>query len=147
MSKRKILRWSAVLAWLALTIYLSQQSGTDSAKLSSGITKVVMKSMGFFGIHESTATVHYCLRKMAHVGVHLVLAILAYRAMAISVNSIRVTVGVSWLGCCVVAAFDELIQLAAVGRASDPRDMMLNLLGVSIGIIVGVLITREEPPQ
>ena len=91
--------------------------------------------------------VHYCLRKLAHVGVHMVLAALAYRAMVISIDNKKMAIGMSWLGCCMVAAFDELIQLAAVGRVSDPRDMMLNLLGVSVGIIVGVLITREKPSQ
>ncbi len=147
LSKKQIVRFLAVAAWLALTIFLSQQSGTESAALSGGFTTAVVKVLNFFGLNPSTSIVHYCLRKMAHVGVHLVLAILTYRAMVLVTDSKKIAISVSWLACCAVAAFDELIQLVAVGRASDPRDMTLNLLGVSVGIIVGILITREKPSR
>jgi VanZ family protein len=80
---------------------------------------------------------------MAHFGVHMVLAILAYRSLVLYVGVKRALIW-TFIGCGVVAICDEAAQLVATGRASEMVDALMNLLGVETGMVIGYLITKDK---
>ena len=144
MAKRKLFRWILALCWLALTVFLSQQSGSQSAAVSGWFTKAVTRLFGFFGINASYATLHYAMRKLAHFCVHFILAILIYRAFIITNEYQKNAILLTLFTCMVVAFFDEGIQSVAPGRAMMVGDLILNLFGVTSGTIAGILTVKQK---
>ncbi len=144
MTSKQIFRWILALLWLALTVYLSQQSGTQSAEVSGWFTKTIARVFGFFGIDVSYSALHYVMRKLAHFCVHLILAILVYRAFIITNSYQKNAIILTLFACMVVACFDEGIQSVAPGRAMMGGDLLLNLFGVTCGTLVGILTVKQK---
>ena len=141
MATKKLVRTGLLIAWLALTIYLSLQPGTESGETSRWLARRVAD---IFGISTAQfGSFHAWLREMAHCGVHMVLAILAYRSLVLYVGVKRALIW-TFIGCGVVAICDEAAQLVATGRASEMVDALMNLLGVETGMIIGYLITKDK---
>jgi len=145
MTTRRVIRFGLLIAWLGLTIFLSEQTGAESAKLSGKLTKLVMKA---FSLTIDSIRVENFLRELAHFGIHFVLAILAYRAFLTLMRE-KPSVLVSLLLCAAIAIFDELTQRAIAGRAKEVNDLLLNLFGVSLGVNLSYLISKplNQPSQ
>ena len=145
MAKKRAIRFGLLFAWLGLTIFLSEQSGAESANLSSELAKWLINT---FSLTIPHTRLNAFLRELAHFGIHFILAILAYRALLTVFNE-KLNTFISLISCSAIAAFDELSQQHIVGRAREVNDLILNLLGVSLGIIVGYLMSRpiKKPPQ
>lgn len=143
LTAKKLFRWSLVLIWLALTIYLSSQQGTESGELSRKIAAASYTVFGKLFPGTSLSEYHAMLREVAHFAIHFVLAILAYRAFAISSGGFRTGIAVSLLFCLLVAAIDEFIQCCSPGRAVELIDFFHNASGVAFGTLVGILSNRE----
>ncbi len=141
MATKKLVRTGLLLAWLALTLYLSLQPGTESGVTSSWLAKRVADIFGISTAHFSSF--HALLRDMAHFGMHMVLAILAYRTLVLYVGTRRALL-LTFICCGLVAIGDEVAQMGAAGRVSEFADVMLNLFGMETGMIVGLLVTKEQ---
>lgn len=144
MMKKQIFRWTLVILWLILTVYLSQQSGKESAATSSWLAHKLFGIFGAFGINISYSIFHHIIRKIAHFGVHFVLAWLGYRALLVNcekrINAIIITLML--FGS--IAVFDEAIQSMAPGRAMMPTDALINLSGITLGTIIGILTSKQR---
>jgi VanZ family protein len=81
---------------------------------------------------------------MAHFGIHLVLAILFYRALVLVCGGFKTSICLSLLFCGLVAFYDEYVQYYRPGRVFDLEDIALNLLGVSLGVILGILSVKQN---
>jgi len=146
MTSKRIVRFSLLIAWLGLTIFLSQQAGVNSAILSKKLTYYIQK---IIPLRISFQKLHTYLREFAHFGIHFVLAILAYRAF-LTVASLKPSIIICLVLCDVIACFDEWIQIQAIGRYAEFADMILNLFGVCAGTIIGIIISKplyQKPPQ
>ena len=135
---KRLVRFSMLFAWIGLTIFLSEQSGIDSARVSSKFTKIIMDILN---LHISPERADSVIREVAHFGIHFVLAILAYRAF-VTVLSEKMSIFVSLIICSGIALFDEFIQWQISGRAFEYIDLTLNLLGVSLGLLTGFMISK-----
>jgi VanZ family protein len=144
---KRIIRFGLLFAWLALTIFLSEQSGSESARLSNGLTKFIID---LFGLNVSVARISGVIREMAHFAIHFVLAILAYRAF-MTIAKEKLSVLISLFFCGAIAVFDEITQAHIGGRAYELFDLTLNLLGVTLGLLIGFLVSktlqRQKPSQ
>lgn len=144
MAIKRAVRWLLVLAWLCLIVFLCQQNGADSAKVSDWITQRTSSSLKFLGFEISYSRLYFFLRKFAHYGVHLILAWLTYRALDVSFSGQRFNIALCVIICSIIAVFDESIQSVAVGRVMQASDAILNLFGVQTGTILGVLIAKPK---
>ena len=138
MTTRRVIRFGLLIAWLGLTIFLSEQTGAESAKLSNKLAKLIVKALS---LNIERVRVENFLRELAHFGIHFVLAILAYRAFLTFMRE-KPSVLVSLLLCAAIAVFDELTQRAIPGRAREVNDLLLNLFGVSLGTNLSYLISK-----
>lgn len=143
MARKRIIRWILALIWLCLTMYLSMQSGKDSASVSGWLAQSFSHLIESVGISVDYSTFHVLVRKLAHFGVHLILALLIYRAFIVTQNYQKSAILLTLFTCMVVAAFDEGIQSVSPGRAMMLGDMMINLFGVTCGTILGILSVKE----
>lgn len=143
LTAKKLFRWSLVVIWLALTVYLSSQQGTESGELSHKIAAASYTVFGKFFPGTSLSEYHAVLREVAHFTIHFILAALAYRAFAISSGGFRTGIVISLLFCLLVAAMDEFIQCSSPGRSVEFIDFFHNASGVAFGTLVGILSSRE----
>ena len=157
MDLRKIRRkrafwWTAFGLWLVLAVYLSSQNGSGSSdvsgwlatklwRVSNALTKVLLDR----GI--SYATFHFCVRKLAHFTVHLVLAFVTMRASAWSFPRREEATHFTVVLALFMAIFDELIQLVAPGRSSVALDGVINLGGAVVGLLVSSRLGPNKPTK
>lgn len=142
-SWRIALRWLLFVISLFAAIFLSQQIGSDSSKLSEWITEGVQKVLSFIGIKGLKKSVlHSYVRNYAHFGVHLVLAFFCYRAFAGSIPRFKPALLLTLVLSIGIAFFDEYIQHQVPGRVFEVNDLLLNVSGVSLGTIISILLTR-----
>ena len=144
MTVKKAFRWLLVLIWLAFTIFLSRQNGVGSSTLSGGVATGLSGFLAKIGIKVNYYSLHAFLRQMAHFGIHLVLAILFYRALVLVCRGFKTSICLSLLFCGLVALYDEYVQYYRPGRVFDLEDIALNLLGVSLGVILGILSVKQN---
>ncbi len=139
----RIIRFGLLIAWLGLTIFLSEQSGAESARMSVRITNWFIR---VFPLDIEYTRLHGILRELAHFGIHFILAILAYRAL-ITIFHERTSIVIGLLFCGIIAIVDELLQIRIIGRARESFDLLLNLFGVSLGTNLSYLTSKPLIPK
>ncbi len=140
----KILSWIAVLLWMALIFNLSSQVAEQSNQLSTGITKVVVKTVKKVvpNTNFDIESFNHIIRKSAHFFAYLVLGMLVINALKrsgeIDTRSVLIALGI----CILYAVSDEVHQLFIQGRGPGVKDVFIDSAGASVGIWVSVIISR-----
>lgn len=137
--KKTFARLSLVLVWMVAIFLLSNEPANQSS-LRSG------KVVGFLDQHvvfgtESIST--FLVRKSAHIFMFFVLGILIHALMqSFSLpRKKRIAYGVLIAFC--YAVFDELHQMFVPGRSGEVRDIMIDTIGASIGILLSYTIMKR----
>ena len=93
-------------------------------------------------------TILVVLRKSAHVIEYTVLALLLWRALR-SLPALRtktlMVFGAVLLGCALFAASDEFHQTFIKSRTPSVRDVLLDVGGALLGLLIGVSFARRHP--
>ena len=88
------------------------------------------------------------MRKCAHVTEYAVLALLLWRALR-SVPALRtktlMVFGAVLLGCALFAASDEFHQTFVKSRMPSVRDVLLDVAGALLGLLIGASFARRHP--
>ena len=95
-------------------------------------------------------TILVVARKCAHVTEYTVLALLLWRALR-SIPTLRaktLTVfGAVLLGCALFAASDEFHQTFVKSRTPSVRDVLLDVTGALLGLLIGASFARRHPKK
>ena len=87
-------------------------------------------------------------RKCAHVTEYAVLALLLWRALrnlpALHTKTFIVC-GAVLVGCAVFAASDEFHQTFVKSRTPSVRDVLLDVAGALLGVLIGASFARHHP--
>jgi VanZ family protein len=86
------------------------------------------------------ASIHFFVRKSAHLGEYAVLALLMFRAVT-SMTHLKwpvliLSVGI-WIACLFVAATDEFHQTLVQSRGASVADVMIDSGGAVLGLFIG----------
>jgi VanZ family protein len=122
--------WAAVAVWAAIIFcWSSQAKGT----LPQGPNE----------------TVDFIFKKTAHLGEYAILAVLVWQAFSHTLSERErwhpwVIVSL----CAMYAASDELHQRFVAGREPSPRDVLIDIAGASVGLLVVsfILARRRRDP-
>lgn len=131
-----IMSWTVVLIWMAVIFNLSSQPAHQSNKLSTGVTKVIVKTVkkvdpnSNFDIKKFN---HY-IRKNAHFFAYLILGILVMQAMRGEFFALLI--------CILYAISDEIHQMFVSGRGPGVKDVFIDSAGAAVGILVFLVILR-----
>ena len=147
-TRKLILTAIAVLAFLTIAFIFSNslKDSTESSEQSLAFKRMLLDIVRVFGFRGDINMT--LLRNAAHV---TEFAMLGTCLSALSIYFARQKgkptflrylsfVGLSIFGCLVVAVVDELIQLTSAGRASDVKDVLLDLSGAVIGAVVAAIV-------
>lgn len=127
-----------------LIFNFSAQPGTESGSLSLEVSKVAvlaynklwMKGYDNVTLNELIIAVHPLIRKLAHVTEYMLLAgsvslpLYVYRIRGFGLTVLASTF------CMIFAILDEYHQSFVVGRCSSPRDVMIDCIGIVIGVVL-----------
>jgi len=96
---------------------------------------------------SAIASVHFALRKIGHLTEYAILAALLWRALR-SAENLRVKmstlfVGV-WVACVIFAASDEFHQSFLASRTASPHDVLIDVCGALIGILLCLMFSRRR---
>ena len=136
-SAKGIILLVASLLWLAFALYLSHQDGEHTAVTSLRLAERFLGWDEGIEPDEGVRLLNWKLRRIAHVAVYTVLAVL-----------MLLTFGEIWSGhaivavivLAVIAVVDEVTKIPIEGRHCSAVDIGLNLLGVAIGVAVIALV-------
>jgi VanZ family protein len=96
---------------------------------------------------ETIARVQFLLRKGAHITEYAILAMLLWRASRAGTGltmKMPIAFAVTLLGCAIFAASDEFHQGFVPSRTSSFHDVMIDICGALIGLIICLLFSRRR---
>src|SRR3954451_21395307 len=140
----KIFSWIAVILWMGVIFYLSHQPATESSELSTGITKIIVKSVEEVTPHKGIdiGSFNTMVRTNAHFFTYLVLGILVINTLRKSgVHGYR-SMGIALLICVLYAVSDEVHQIFIPGRGAEVKDVLIDSAGASVGVLMYLVISR-----
>ena len=142
----RILLWGAVAALMAVIFAFSAQPGAESDALTQPAAMPIAELMASMqdGADEATLTAIYnivatIIRKMAHLGEYALLGLftaLALNAHGYAQKWLPVLIGVAY------AATDELHQAFVPERLGTPVDVMIDAVGVIVGVWIAAFLIR-----
>jgi len=137
--------WLPLLTWLVV-IFVGSTSIMSAAQTSRYIVpfllwlKPVMSPRAIWIILIT-------IRKCAHVIEYAVLALLLWRALrsipTLQTKSLMV-IGAVLLGCALFAASDEFHQTFVHSRTPSVRDVLLDVTGALLGLLIGASFARRH---
>ncbi len=140
--------------WLPLLIWLSVIFAGSTNVMSAEQTSRYMVPFLLWLKPGMSArqvwTVVIVVRKCAHLIEYTVLALLLWRALrsipALQAKSLMVF-GAALLGCALFAASDEFHQTFVKSRTPSVRDVLLDIGGALVGLLIGVSFARGRPKK
>jgi VanZ family protein len=138
--RRFLNNWLPVLLWLGV-IFLGS---TDlmSAEHTSRFIVPFLRWLKPDISPESLASIHFIVRKGAHLSEYAVLTLLLLRAAVCMTNLQRSTLILClsvWVACVFVAATDEFHQTFIRSRDASVRDIMIDSAGAILGLLIGAI--------
>jgi VanZ family protein len=142
MLTKRSLSWTAVILWMALIFYLSHQPATESNKLSTEITEIIIQTIERVApnMEFDVRGLNHIIRKNTHFFAYLILGVLVINALRVSrvrgYRSIALALGI----CILYAISDEIHQFFIPGRSGEVRDVVIDTAGASVGIMVYMVV-------
>jgi VanZ family protein len=140
--------WLPLLIWLGVIFVAS----TDlmSAEHTSRFFVPILLWLKPGMAPETIRSILFAMRKCAHLSQYAVLALLFWRAFRRG-SAIRgkmsILFGAVLLGCAVFAASDEFHQSFVKSRTPSVRDVLLDIAGASLGLLIGVSFAHRRPTK
>jgi VanZ family protein len=138
--------WLPVLGWLVVT-FLGSTNVTSVQNTSRFIVPFLLWLKPGMTPQTNWVIIVF-MRTCAHVGEYAVLALLVCRALrwGISVSMRMPTLyGVVLLGCALFAASDEFHQTFVKSRTPSVRDVLLDIGGASLGLLIAASFANRRP--
>ena len=148
---KKILLLILVLIGCITIFCFSEFSASDSSKQSKGVTYNILKVLNGNKLSEKELTkltkkVNPVIRKIAHFSIYMTLAIFTYMFIEeLNIKSksekekLRKNIVYTCIFCIIYAIFDEIHQIYVPGRTGKVIDVIIDTLGVCMGIAIILL--------
>ena len=146
--RRFLKYWLLLLIWLGV-IFIGSTDLLSAEQTSRFIVPILLWLKPGMA-PETMWTILVILRKCAHVCEYAILALLLWRALR-GGSAIRgkmsILFGAALLGCAVFAASDEFHQSFIKSRTPAVRDVLLDIAGALLGLLIGISFARRRPKK
>lgn len=134
----QIVLWVLAIASLATTLFLSSQTGEETAGLSHRIANFLGQ---LFGLTTSGITIlHSLLRTAAHIVLYFITTVFSCAAVYATFPHHRT----AWIWpmpvCSIIGIIDEIRKASIPGRHCSLGEAGLNVLGCVLGMLLILLI-------
>jgi hypothetical protein len=137
--------------WLPLVTWLGVMFVGSTNVMSAGHTsRYIVPFLLWLKPGMSPKTIWIILvvvRKCAHVTEYAILALLLWRALrSVPVFNTKMSIlfGAVLLGCAAFAASDEFHQTFIKSRTPSGRDVLLDIAGALVGLLIAVSFTQRD---
>jgi len=138
--KRLLKSWLPVFIWLGV-IFLGSID-LMSAEHTSRFIVPFLRWLKPDISPETLSSIHFIVRKCAHLGEYVVLALLLLRA-AIFMRNLKRSLAMLyvsvWGACLFVATTDEFHQTFVASRGASATDIMIDSGGAILGLLIGAI--------
>ena len=121
--------------WMVVIFIFSQQP----ASISSGQSSVFVEQLHHIVLSIDQQLLTFIIRKSAHIFAYFILGILMFNALW-RIKFSKLTSGWPAISsitiCTLYAASDELHQLFISGRSGEVRDIIIDSIAASIGVVL-----------
>lgn len=137
---------AVTLAWMLLIFAFSAQTGEESGglsgKISQPVTKMIVRLSGGMSAAEE-AVLYQKVDGVVRTGAHFS----EYAVLGVWLTLLLKAIGLrwpwmAWLVGTLFAVTDEWHQSFTPGRVSDPEDVLVDSLGLLLGVTLTALIDR-----
>jgi VanZ family protein len=138
--RRFLKYWLPLLLWLGV-IFIGSTDLMSAEHTSRFIVPFVRWLKPDISL-ETLASIHFIVRKGAHLSEYAVLALLLLRAAIYMTNlkwSMSILCVSVWVACVFVAATDEFHQTLVRSRRASVRDIMIDSAGAIVGLLIGAI--------
>lgn len=144
----RIIATAAVITWMVIIFLMSADDGDQSSKKSEAIVDVIVDAavgVKLMTREEVTPSVRdrigFYVRKAAHATEYAILGALCVLALAAwGVRRLALRSAFAWPVAAAYAASDEYHQLSVSGRSGEIRDVLIDIAGATVGILLTVLV-------
>jgi VanZ family protein len=138
--------WLPLLVWLGV-IFL----GSTDLLSAQHTSRLIVPILLWLKPGMSPQTIWIILvvmRKCAHVTEYAILALLLWRAVrSLPALSMKISISFALLACAVFAASDEFHQSFVKSRTPSVRDVLLDVTGALLGLLIGASFARRHPKR
>ncbi len=131
---KKILLWILVIFWMGLIFYFSSFNGIESTEQSQGFLSRTIRDSD--NKNDLILKLDPIIRKCAHCIIYSVLSILVYLLLKEYNLDVKKLILFTFLICILYSISDEVHQLFVSGRSAEVRDVIIDGIGITIGILV-----------
>ncbi|MBB6216386.1 VanZ family protein [Anaerosolibacter carboniphilus] len=144
---KKIVAWVLVILWCGVIFYFSAEdrivSHDRSSKIKETVEKVIVKVVKENGIDRNIRVrLEYYIRKTGHLLEYFILAVLVFNALWVSGIKGLKLYSVTFYMSLVYASLDEFHQSFVPGRGPQVSDVLLDGVGVAMGILLSAMLRR-----
>lgn len=136
---RLIVKHVLVAAWMLVIFLMS----SEVASTSSARSDEIVRSIQSVGINAPKDLLTFLVRKAAHISAYFVLGILAYSLLKEYKLAFRQRILAGITFAMLYAVTDEIHQIFVPGRSGEIRDVIIDTIGATIGIILCVALSRK----
>lgn len=146
MNIRKIVSIILVLIWMSVIFSFSNQRGEGSGNTSRKISKVIVRIIDIqnrysdFEKDNLIEVVEPILRKIAHLTTYAIGGIAIANCVWQFCSKEKRAIGISTCIGVLYAISDEVHQLMIDGRNGNIKDVIIDSIGILIGIMIFLLI-------
>ena len=137
------LSWFGVFLWMSLIFYMSSRPGDESADMSFNL--LVVFEVFFPFVEEEL--LHLLIRKLAHVTVYMVLFLLLANALKQHISERTYMYTYAALIGFLYAVTDEVHQVFVPGRSGNVFDVLIDIVGLGIGLLLFEFFVQVFRPQ
>jgi VanZ family protein len=138
--------WLPVLVWLGV-IFIGSTDLMSAEHTSRFIVPFLRWLKPNISL-ETIASIHFIIRKGAHLSEYAVLALVLLRAVICMTNlkrSMSILCLSVWGVCVFVAVTDEFHQTFVHSRGASFRDIMIDSSGAILGLLIGAIFGMGRP--
>ena len=142
--RRKFFLVLAIL-WMCVIFYMSNQPAAISSAHSGGVINMISNMPVIGNLMDYLTSIdigEFVVRKGAHMFSYCLLAVLLF--MSIYEKDIKKAIIIAFIGTFLYACSDEFHQLFIPGRSGEFRDVMIDSLGSTIGLILTGFIVKYK---
>ncbi len=149
---KKIIMWTLVVFWMSLIFYFSSFSGVESTNQSKGflyntlgnIIDIFDKNISQIEKDELIDKLDHPIRKIAHGSVYFILSILVCLSLSNYNLDIKKLLIITFIICLLYSISDEIHQLFVFGRSGELKDVIIDNIGIIIGLYLFWIFKRKR---
>lgn len=127
---KKFIAVFLLVFWMGFIFVNSHMDSTVSDKESKIVTKVAINKK-----NDEINSYNKIVRKCAHVTEYMVLSLLIYNVLVVF-DTKKSKMIITFLGTSIYAMSDEFHQLYIPGRSGEVRDVLIDMIGFIVAILI-----------